>query len=89
MADFANMDAFEKAGIDLHPQVKTNLVRALHDLNMSIEQCILLLRQWHQNNDLTAMNLSGIGLRLDQLRIRDLPKTSSKGYWRDVMPRRR
>ena len=81
------MDQFELAGIDLTPEAKQRLAQAIANLQLTIDQVIRVLRDWHARQELSGLNLASFGLRAQDLNVRDLPKTSSKGHWRDVVPR--
>ena len=81
------MDEFEKMGVDLAPEQKARLMATIESLNMSIRQLCEVLQGWRAANQLTDMYLSAFGLKLKDTVVRDLPKTGSKGHWRDVIPR--
>lgn len=83
------MDDFEKAGLTLTPEQRRAIVRASVALNQTVAEVSRLLIQLMAAGEATTLKLSAFGLTTKDVPASPLPRTGSKGHWRDVVPRKK
>lgn len=80
------MDDFEKCGLYPTPAQREAFARAAAALNVTMRDVIGMFAELRVSGDLSALGLASFGLNAADVPAK-LPKTSSKGHWRDVVPR--
>ena len=88
------MDEFEKAGLALPEETKTRIRNAIQLYNMKLQEVIDMVAGMERTMTAAALTASTLQVHVSDViamarSVRGLPRTSSKGYWRDVMPRRK
>lgn len=88
------MDEFEKAGLALPAETKTRIRNAIQLYHMKLEDVITMVAGMDRTMTAAALAAATLSVHTSDViamarAVHQLPRTSSKGYWRDVMPRRK
>ena len=86
------MDEFEKAGLALPEATKTRIRNAIEMYNMKLAEVIQMVAGMETTFNAAALTASTLSLHTSDViamarAVHQLPRTNSKGHWRDVIPR--